>query len=252
MNLKYLSIFFPFLFLASSCSTNMYVSNTVNAPLLKEKGEVKVNLDNSNAQIAVAVADHWGIMVNGFYKSYEKESKDFSHRGTLGELGFGYFKPFRNNMVFEVYTGLGIGTIDKKQTYSTSDNTVYWASYDAQGTKAFLQPGIGYAGRFFDVAFTPRLSFVKYTHFRAFGYTEEQLAEDYLNNDQLTSGIFTFAEPAFTVRGGYKFIKLQAQYGLTMNITQRNIKHPSNFASLGLVLDIAKWYKKPRQEPGTM
>jgi hypothetical protein len=241
------SVFLAFL---SSCSTTMYVSNTVNVPLLKEKGEVKINVDQSNAQIAVAVGKRWGVMANGFYRSYEKQ-ENYVHEGTFGELGFGYFKPFRNRMVFETYTGLGIGTIDKKQTFASDDNTVYWASFSAQGTKAFLQPVIGYGGRFFDVAFSPRFSFVKYTHFKAYGYTEEQLAEDYLDNKRLTKGIYTIAEPAFTVRGGYKFIKLQLQYGLTMNLSQQELRHSPYFTSLGLVIDIAKWYNAPKREPGT-
>jgi hypothetical protein len=250
MKTTYLLISSAFLALFSSCSTSMYVSNTVNVPLLKEKGEVKLNIDQSNAQLAVGVGNHWGVMVNGFYRSYEK-ADNYVHEGTLGEIGFGYFKPFRNRMVFETYAGLGIGTIDKKQTYTGNDNNAYWASFNAQGTKAFLQPSIGYAGRFFDAAFTPRVSFVKYTHFKAYGYTEEQLAEDYLDNDRITKGIYTFLEPAITVRAGYKFIKVQAQYGLTMNMSPRPIRHPYSFSSIALVIDVAKWYKAPNREPGT-
>ncbi|MCW3071027.1 MAG: hypothetical protein JWO44_917 [Bacteroidetes bacterium] len=248
--MKYLLIPSALITLLSSCSTTMYVSNTVNVPLLKEKGEVKINVDQNDAQIAVAVGKHWGVMANGFYKSHESND-NYVHEGNLAEAGFGYYKPFRNNLVFETYTGLGIGTIDKKQTFTAGDNSVYWASFSAQGTKAFLQPSIGYCGRFLDLAFTPRLSFVKYTHFSSYGYSEAQLAEDYLENNRLTTGIYTFAEPALTLRAGYKFVKVQAQYGLTMNLSPRNIKHSANFASIGLVIDIARWYKGPRQEPGT-
>ncbi|MCE3279324.1 MAG: hypothetical protein K0S44_1515 [Bacteroidetes bacterium] len=250
MKTNFLLIISSFLLL-SSCSNSLYVSNTVNVPLLKEKGEVKVNVDQSNAQVAVAISDHWGVMVNGFYKAIEKKADNFVVQGTLGEAGFGYYKAFRKGFVFETYGGLGLGTIDRKQTYTTADNNVYWASFDAQGTKAFVQPSFGYGGRYFDLAFTPRFSFVKYTHFRAFGYTEEQLAADYLDNDRITKGIFTFAEPAITVRGGYKFIKIQAQYGLTMNLSPRPIKHNPSFASIGLVIDVARWYNKVKTEPGT-
>lgn len=251
MKISYIFISSAFLTLLTSCSTNMYVSNTVNVPLLKEKGEVKINIDQNDAQLAVGVGKHWGVMANGFYKSYESEN-DYVHQGNLAEAGFGYFKPFRNNLVFETYTGVGIGTIDKKQTYtSASDNSVYWASFSAQGTKAFLQPSIGYCSRFFDIAFTPRFSFVKYTHFSSYGYTEDQLAEDYLDHNRLTTGMYTFAEPALTLRAGYKFVKVQAQYGLTMNLSPRDIRYSTSFSSIGLVVDIAKWYKGPKQEPGT-
>ncbi|MCW3101682.1 MAG: hypothetical protein JWO09_122 [Bacteroidetes bacterium] len=250
MKTNYLLIPSALIILLSSCSTTMYVSNTVNVPLLNEKGEVKINVDQNDAQIAVAVGNHWGVMANGFYKSYES-NENYTHQGNLAEAGFGYYKPFRNNLVFETYTGVGIGTIDKKQTFTASDNSVYWASFSAQGTKAFLQPSLGYCSRFFDLAFTPRLSFVKYTHFKSYGYTDAQLAEDYLDNNRLTNGIYMFAEPALTIRAGYKFVKVQAQYGLTMDLGPANIKHSPNFASIGLVIDIAKWYKGPGKEPGT-
>jgi hypothetical protein len=250
MKINYLLIISASFALLSSCTTQMYVTNTVNVPLLKEKGEVKVNLTQTDAQLAVGLSKHWGVMVNGFYKSFDKD-EDYVNRGVLAEAGFGYFKPFRNNLVLEAYTGVGMGTIEKKQTYTSNDNSVYWASFNAQGARAFIQPSIGYGGRFFDVAFTPRMSFVKYTHFRAFAYTEEQLAEDYLDNDRLTDGFYMFGEPAFTVRAGYKFIKVQAQYGLTMNLSGKDIRHSSDFGSIGLVIDIAKWYNKLKQEPGT-
>src|SRR5688500_10546599 len=75
----------------SSCSTTLYVANTVNAPLLKEKGEIKLNIDQNNIQAAVAVSDHLGIMANGFYRSYEG-GNNYEHKGGLGEIGVGYFK----------------------------------------------------------------------------------------------------------------------------------------------------------------
>jgi hypothetical protein len=250
MKTNYIFILSAFSALLTSCTSNTYVSNTVNVPLLKEKGEVKLNVDQTNAQLAVGVGKHWGLMANAFYKKFEKND-NYIHEGTLGEIGYGYFKPYRNNLVLEAYSGFGIGTVDHKQTFSTEENNPVWSSYSAQGTKAFLQPSIGYCAKYFDLALTPRVSVVKYTHFNAYGYTNEQLALDYLDNDRITKGVFIFGEPAFTVRAGYKFIKVQGQYGLTINLSQEKIKQSYSFASVGLVIDIARWYNTLKQEPGT-
>ncbi|MCW3071026.1 MAG: hypothetical protein JWO44_916 [Bacteroidetes bacterium] len=230
--------------LFSSCSTNMYVPNTVNAPLLKEKGEIKASLDESNLQLAVAVTDHVGIIANGFYKTYEGKEY-YSHSGHMGELGFGYFSPLKNNLVFETYVGGGMGSVSKKVTYTNSDNAEITNSFSAKGARAFIQPGIGYSNKYFDAAFTPRFTFVKYTRFSSTGFGEDELSGDYLDKGRILNGFYTFAEPAFTVRLGYKYLKLQGQYGLTMKLGGGNLRYQSMFGSLGIVLDIARWYNKP-------
>jgi hypothetical protein len=51
----------------SSYSITMYTTSAVNAPLLKERGEVKINVTRNDLQAAVAVTDHIGIMANGYY-----------------------------------------------------------------------------------------------------------------------------------------------------------------------------------------
>lgn len=225
----------------SSCTTTMYVPNTLNTPLLKERGEVKINVDANNLQVAAGISNHLGIMVNGFYKTYTGNN-DYEHKGGLLEAGIGYFKPMENNpLVFETFAGVGIGKVSKTQQF-TNGSESYTASFNSDATKFFLQPEIGYAGKIVDVAFSPRFSFVKYDNFRSSNYTEEQLKEDYLDNGRLTSPLFVFAEPTITARVGYKWIKLQAQYGLITNIGEGKIKSPDNFSSLGLVIDIAKWY----------
>lgn len=228
--------------LATSCSTTMYVSNTVNAPLLKEKQEIKVNADANNLQFAAALTDHFAIMANGFYKSY-KGDNNYLHRGGLGELGLGYFKTFSNdNFVFEAYGGAGMGNVRKTQNFNDSLGNAYTGRFDANAGRFFVQPGVGYVNKFFDLALTQRVSFVKYNHFSSSNYPDAELKKDYLYNNEITKNTYIFAEPAVTVRGGYKFIKLQFQYGLTVNVGGQNIRHADNFSSIGLVIDIAKWY----------
>jgi hypothetical protein len=222
----------------------MYVSNAVNAPLLREKGEVKLNVTQNDLQAAVAVSDHVAIMANGFYRNYKNDN--YKHNGFQGELGMGYFKPLEsnNNLIFEAYGGIGLGKVFKQQEFRNPENgNLYLGSFEANGGKLFVQPSFGFATRFFDIALTPKFSLVKYTSFSSDAYPENELRNDYLYDNEITRSAYLFAEPAITIRGGYKFIKLQAQYGLTLNMGNR-IKHDPDFASLGLVFDIAQWYNQ--------
>lgn len=188
-------------------------------------------------QAAVAAGNHLGIMANGYFQSHNGDN-NYQHRGGLFEVGAGYFTTHKNkeHLVFEAYGGGGVGRVYKQEMIISADNqTQNLASFTANGTKLFVQPGIGITTGIFDLALTQRLSAVKYYRFNSQNYTPEQLQNDYLNN--ITKPMYLFVEPAVTARLGYKFIKLQAQYGLTMNMSA-NIRHPSNFASLGLVVDL--------------
>jgi hypothetical protein len=125
--------------------------------------------------------------------------------------------------------------------FRDANDVIYTGKFDAKASKFFLQPDIGFRSKFVDLIFSTRFSFVKYTNFNSSNYPTEELKRDYLDGDNLTGPLFAFAEPAFTLRGGYKYIKLQAQWGLTLNVTGANIKHAPSFSSLGIVLTIAKW-----------
>jgi hypothetical protein len=233
---------FP-LALLSSCATTMYTTNAVNAPLLKEKGEVKINITQNDLQAAIAVSDNIGIMANGYYKNYEG-SNNYQHGGGMGELGIGYLLNSESHLVMETYVGGGLGKIHKQEQFNNTANDTYMASFDVNAMKGFVQTNLGYRSKYFDVALTPKFSFVKYSNFSQTNYSNEQLKKDYLDNNRLTDPLFVFAEPAITVRGGYKFIKLQAQYGLTLNVGGQSIRKTPDFGSLGLIIDIARWYKE--------
>ncbi len=232
----------------NSCTTQMYVSNAVNAPLLKEKGEVHVNITQNDLQVAAALGKNFGVMANGFYMNYKDNSSNYKHDGILGEAALGYFKPYENNLVFEAFAGIGGGRVSKQQQFTDSNNNTYIGYFNADATKVFIQPDIGYKTKFFDAVFSPRFSAVKYTSFDQTNYPEVELHNDYLDNNNLLGPLFMFAEPAVTLRGGYKFVKLQFQYGLTINMTPNDIKHANNFSSLGVVINIAKWYSNNKNE----
>lgn len=242
--MKKLALLFISIAAIQSCTTQMYVSNAVNAPLLKEQGEVQLTVTQNDLQAAVAVGRNVGIMANGYYQNYVGDN-NYQHDGLMGEAGVGYFAPLAaKNFVFETYVGAGGGRVHKQEQFRDQNDNVYMASFNANAAKVFLQPDIGYKSRFFDAVISSRFSFVKYNSFSQNNYSQQQLAEDYLDNRRLTDPLFVFAEPAITLRAGYKFIKFQLQSGLTINMTANQIRHPGNFSSMGLIIDIGRWYNE--------
>ncbi|MFL5763203.1 MAG: hypothetical protein ACJ77K_04615 [Bacteroidia bacterium] len=225
----------------ASCSTTLYVPNTVNAPLLKEKGEVKIVVNSTEIQGAVAVTNHIGVMANGYYRDYK--NGDYEHSGGLGEVGIGLFRSMAEDpFILECFAGAGLGNVNKSEVLMEGSSS-RTRSFEAHGERFFLQPEVGYSGKVFDIALSPRFTLLKYNSFNSNNYTAAELAEDYLENGYLTNRMFAFSEPAVTVRMGWKWIKLQGQYGMAINIGGGQLRYPKNFSSLALVIDIAKWYR---------
>jgi hypothetical protein len=201
---------------------------------LTEKKQVKITGTQSDVQTAFAVGDHLGIMANGFFKSYNGDN-NYQHRGGLLELGAGYYNAYNSHVVFEAYGGGGMGRVYKQEMMNSGNNSQFLGSFTGNGSRIFLQPSIGFTSSFFDVALANRLSFVKYHRFSSTNYSTEELVKNDLDN--VTDPLYVFVEPAVTARVGYKFIKVQAQYGLTINMGQ-NLPHTQNFATLGVIIDL--------------
>jgi hypothetical protein len=220
----------------ASCTTTLYTSNTINAPLLKKKGEVQFTVTKNDAQGAVAVTDHVGIIANGFYRNYQ--NKTTRHYGQLAELGIGRYRTmFADHMVFENYFGLGYGKIYKEQEFMRPDMSTYIGSFKTNGAKIFMQPSLGFTSKIVDLAFTPRISMVKYMNFSSDIYPQDQLQNDYLTDNELTRLPYFLFDPAITLRVGYQYLKAQIQYGRTVNLGNR-LQHNADFSSVGIVFNL--------------
>jgi hypothetical protein len=222
------------LFFQHSCTTTMYTSSAVNAPLLTQKGEVRLTGATGNIQTAVAVGNHVGIITGMYYKNYTS-GDIYQHRGSLVEAGAGYFESPTRHVVFEAYAGGGSGHVYKSQTMYNGDNSTYQARFNGDAYKLFMQSGFGFTSDIFEIGLTTRVSTVRYYRFKAVNYTEDELRRDDLDN--ITKPWFAFAEPAITTRFGFRSIKLQAQYGLTLNLGA-SIRHTPDFGSVGIIFSI--------------
>ena len=227
---------------AASCNTTLYVPNAVNAPLLKEKGELKASIGFNNFQAAFGLTDHVGVIGNAYWNNFKVDAtsngitSETVNKGNLYEVGIGYFFNISDNVVFETYAGGGLGKID----FSNDNSRKY---YDVNATKFFIQPALGYVGKYFDLGFTPRFSAVKYNDLNTSGYTQSELDTEFLNKSAVEDKTWMFIEPAITARFGYKFIKLQAQLGFASKLTDGDLKYESKFSSLGISVNLAKWYR---------
>jgi len=114
----------------SACTHYYYAPNTSNIPLFKEKNTMKIN---------------GGVMFNSFFAGNTEEVENNngnSHtetgKGSLFEIGAGYYKPFgiQNRWTFETYAGAGAGT--ENHSYARNEKA------RLNLVRYFIQPSIGY------------------------------------------------------------------------------------------------------------
>ncbi len=217
----------------SSCRT-VYSPNTVHNSLLQEKGEFKGFIAPNNLQAAYAVTDHFGVMANGYYNSFTSDDKDFHNKGKALELGVGYFNKMPNNIVYEVYGGAGRFNV-------RMDESAGAKNFDANATKLFIQPGIGWVNPYVEVGLAPRVSMISYNSPEIRGYTAQEQSSYYF--ETLATKPHLFLEPAVTVRGGYKWVKLQLQVGRAFKLSKNQLNYDDGIGSIGLVFNVGEWYR---------
>jgi hypothetical protein len=177
------------LLLAASCSP-IYIPNTRNVPLFKEGGEFQAAVygttGGADVQAAYALSDHVALMGNYSYGSKKvKTPLEYTRKNSFAELGLGYFKVKRHSR-FELFAGYGMGQGTSYDTYyffGLNNDVIATGKFQ----RIFFQPSIGSNNKNFNIAFTPRFSWMKYNEF---SYTASTVTPD--EKYQL------FIEPAVT------------------------------------------------------
>ena len=214
----------------ASCAP-VYTPNVINTPLFTEKGESQINmsvgLNGYDPQLAFALTDHVGIMINGCYQNKQDDSSTVNsiewHKHIFAEAAIGYYYPIEEKYRLEIFGGVGQGTV-----WSHFENNFVSKNAKANYTRYFLQPNIGICTDYYEVSFSPRLSLVDMQL-----YDEEMSAFN-------TTGIDIFVEPAITAKFGYKFIKFFVQTGFVLSLSQNvGYNHKPFFFSAGLHAKIA-------------
>jgi len=216
-----------------SCSPRYYSPNTINTPLLTQKGETNINVTGREALIEVqgayAVANHIGILANGSFFIPKNEDNGDGGQGKFVEAGIGYFIPMSNNMVFDTYLLIGGGNVENHFPSSVTDHPGTTGKIEANLFRIGIQPGIGYKIKNFEAAFNPRISYLTYNSIEGNLIVQEDQVK-YLNDNKSNF----LVEPAITVRGGFEKIKAEVQLGYSFNVSNVDFKQDKLWLSFGL------------------
>lgn len=195
-----------------SCSPE-YAPNSVNTPMLSERGEVHASLELGSSgfqlQSAYALGDRTALMFNA------QAAPGDNPRQTFVEGGAGYFSPSGDGR-FETFGGFGVG-----RAGTASEQKDIW--------RAFGQVGYGFPGDNLEVAFALRLLALNFNEPAAeyespYGI-EYEPATDYLN---------LYLDPVVTARAGWRNVKFHAQIGVSIRTGDGGYDYIPLILNLGL------------------
>ena len=208
--------------LLSGCSPIYYAPNTLNVPMIRAKGEGVVSghigdRSSLNFQGAYSPKQNWAVVADGFWAS-EGSAGTIEGRGHLITGGAGYYRPLNTHFMWDTYGILGFGSV--KNTFAQRDVRSNFVRYG-------VQPSAGYQSKYFDAAVAARFVGLGYFNTNGSDPVEVQYLKD--------AGTQFLFEPALTLRGGYDFLKFQAQLGYSYNLTNSNFKQDEGILSFGVV-----------------
>jgi hypothetical protein len=215
----------------------MYSPNMASTPLFTKQGELRAGADPRNLQVAYAATSHLGVMTNGYFRSQDEELDSGERqvgKGWLLEAAVGAFMTLEEPswMQVEMYGGVGVGNV--KQEITPMGGTT--RTFEAEGYRAFIMPTAGFTGKYVEAAFSARLAAVNYTSSTATNYSQMDLENDKLT--ELEKNTWLFLEPALTVRGGYKWVKLQVQLGQSYKLSSADMNREKGMFSISLNVDL--------------
>jgi hypothetical protein len=109
----------------SSCSSSIYFLNPHNVSGFEKANEMGASAGiyvqegaktNAHLSLSYAVTDHFAVMGSMGYMSKNVLSLV---SGSYSDIGFGYYKKLRYNIVFESYMGYGYGTLNNYEFYES-------------------------------------------------------------------------------------------------------------------------------------
>lgn len=233
-------IIFSLLALGIASCSPAYYPQKINAPLLREEGESKIsaagNINSINIQAATALTENFAIAgsFNGFFVRPGDVSIGGSSSEEGGSTGFqvdvmpGFYVPFGDIGVIELYGGLGTGLTNSDEVTGLLHRLIF-------------QPSVGIAGEHFEFAFSTR-------------FTHVLIPSTSFNDPTESTFSNTFLEPGLIFRLGSDKVKFTGQIGFSLPIT--NILEDENFVewnpliiNLGVQFTFFKDWKKNNPPP---
>lgn len=241
-------VFLTVLAMGASCSPVLYGTQGQNVPLLQSEKDVHLSggvsaTDESEGQFvqgAIAITERMGIM--GSYYTFKKDGGGWNARAEYSEFAVGRIIPMESSKwLVEVYAGMG---------YASIENFHEGDYIDVKYSKFFIQPSLGYVGRWWELALTSRIAHVKYgNHSYQFVSSSDQLSAERFFEAKDRSLVL---EPGITLRVGPPYLKLQLQYVSTSFQYEDEMLDlvDENFLSVGLAFNWRKYEKRDRSKKG--
>lgn len=236
----------------TGCAHSYYIPKGPNVPLFTEKNEFRGSIavgageisSSTDVQAAYAISDHFGAMTDFMSSSGNMYNDDNSAKTRYIDGALGYFKPFDKFMVFEVFGGIGTGNQEHNYYYTSwsTGQTTSDGKAEIKFTKLFVQPSLGATFKAFDVALSTSLIRLNY-NIKMNTLSESSPYNEELKYIEENKNPFLL-EPAFTIRGGWKSVKVQFQYVYSLNLTSTEMYMDRSKFSLGIYFSIANKYKK--------
>jgi hypothetical protein len=249
-------------FSTCSCSRYYYVPNIQNVPLFREKNESRISGaigegDESKSfeiQAAYSITGHLGFTASFMSAKGGDISTDGNWaKGHYIEGAIGYFVPVSKAGVFEIYGGYaGSGQNHHyiNDHYSSSTGIITQTdggTADVSFSKFFVQPSFGLTFRAFDIALSSRISALNFT-INSNNITGNENLYTRLNS--LSGKGHLVLEPAITIRGGWKNVKVQVQGSLATYSDGDDTSYGEEYhVSVGLFVSFSQRYiDKARKE----
>jgi len=203
--------------LLGSCSYSSYIPVTVSEPMLTQKGERQgiayLGSNHIEIQGAYAVTNHFGIQGNIW--------KDLQRRYSMDLLpGYYYHNP--NGFCLGVYAGAGMANTSGIYEYSYNDLFHHVSEKkvnEVRYTSLICQQGVGYRGKYFEIGFAQRFSYISFTQYDVKNYkwnpneTSVPQLENAYRDNRFNIWIY---QPALNISAGREHVK--AFFSASMNI----------------------------------
>jgi hypothetical protein len=223
------------------------VPNVQNVPLFKEKNEYRFSGtygegDESTCvevQAAYSVTDKIGVMTDFMSARGGTVSSKNYGKGNYLDGAIGYYKPIGRFGVFEIYGGLG-GS-NQQHEYTSAYYNQYNGTSDLSFIKLYIQPSFGLTFNVFDIALSTRICRLSFNNIYNNIYGNTNL---YNELNTIANKNHLFLEPAITLRGGWKNVKVQFQAAYTSYLNNPKLYFFEEYHfSIGLDVTIAERYK---------
>lgn len=217
----------------SACNPKYYSPNTQNVPLISRQGDINLTAAGNGNQVellaAMGATESLAIMANaGLYIPSDMDNGNGGD-GQFGEVGLGYYSVSEDNTIFETYALIGFGALENRMPSTIEENPETEGKISANVFRFALQPNFGYKSKNLEMAVSSRFALLSYSNIVGDLIFDGKPQKDYLSENNLGF----LVEPAFTVRGGLENVKMQAQFGYSLNVTNSDFRQDKAFMTLG-------------------